>query len=192
MSEEKKHKILQLAERLGALTFGDYLLSSGEKSKYYFDGRILTLNPEGAYLIGETILEEVYDCSAEAIGGPTLGADPIVSAVILTSYLKGSFVEGFLIRSSAKDHGREQIIEGSLSGKKAESHKLRVVIVDDVCTSGGSLMHSISAVEAQGCEVVRVVVILDRLQGGSEAIRNSGYCFVPLLVASPQGSVTIA
>ena len=191
MSQESKGKILELAKNLEALVFGDFTLSSGQKSTYYFDGRILTLSPAGSYLVGEAILEEVYHYGAEEIGGPTLGADPIVSAVVLTSHLKGSPINGFLVRSSAKGHGTEQLIEGPISRKLTNDRKPRVLIVDDVCTSGGSLFHAISVVETHGCEVVCVAVVLDRNQGGSDAIRHKGYPFVSLLEASQDGSVRI-
>ena len=191
MTQESKKTILELAKTLEALIFGDFTLSSGQKSKYYFDGRILTLSPRGSYLVGEAILEEVHNYGADEIGGPTLGADPIVSSVILTSYLKGSPINGFLIRSSSKGHGTKQLIEGPMSRKPTTERKPRVLIVDDVCTSGGSLFHAISVAETHGCEVVCVAVILDRNQGGSDAIRHRGYSFVSLLEASQEGSVTI-
>ena len=192
MSQESKKLILELAKSLKALTFGDFTLSSGQKSKYYFDGRILTLSPEGSYLVGEAILEEAFKYGADEIGGPTLGADPIVSAVILTSYLKGRPINGFLVRTSAKDHGTEQLIEGPITKIKSKEQMPKVLIVDDVCTSGSSLFHAISAAENCGCEVVCVLVILDRKQGGSEAIRKKGYSFVSLLDATDEGLVTIA
>ena len=192
MSQESKKQILELAKALEALTFGDFTLSSGQKSKYYFDGRILTLSSAGSYLVGEAILEEAYKYGAEEIGGPTLGADPIVSAVILTSHLKGRPINGFLVRSSAKGHGTEQLLEGPITRTNATEHMPKVLIVDDVCTSGGSLFHAISAAENYGCEVVCVVVILDRKQGGSEAIRKKGYFFVSLLDATDEGLVTIS
>ena len=83
-------RLLSLALERGALRYGDFTLSSGQSSKYYFDGRLLSLDPEGTYLIGKAILPILKEAGAQAIGGPTLGADPIVAAVALTSHLKGS------------------------------------------------------------------------------------------------------
>ena len=185
-------KLLALSIKLRALTYGDFILSSGQRSDYYFDGRRLTLDPEGAYTVATAFIGLLEKGKIKAIGGPTLGADPIVSAVILTSHLKGRPINGFLVRSSAKGHGTEQLLEGPITRTNAKVHRPKVLIVDDVCTSGGSLFHAISAAETYGCEVVCVVVILDRKQGGSEAIRKKGYSFVSLLDATDEGLVTIS
>ena len=179
-------RLLELAIERGALKYGEYTLSSGQRSRYYFDGRLLSLDPEGAYLIGRALLPIVKEAGAQAIGGPTLGADPIVTAVALTSHMDGSFIPAFIVRKEAKAHGTEQNVEGPLA------HGSRVVIVDDVCTTGSSIFHAIEAVEAVGCSVVRVIALLDRRQGGSEDLKRQGYDFVCLLEATPEGDVRVA
>ena len=172
--------ILKAAERLGALQFGDFTLTSGAKGTYYFDGRLLTLDPEGATLVARAFLPMLMDCGAEAIAGPTLGADPIVAAVAMSSHLQGHPIPGLIIRMKAKEHGMGRLIEGPLvKGSK-------VAVVDDACTRGGSLLHAIDAVEGAGCSVVKVLCILDRLEGGSAEIRHRGYDFASLL--QPDGS----
>ena len=178
-------RLLRLALEKGALRYGDFTLSSGQKSKYYFDGRLLSLDPEGAYLIGEAILPILKEAGAQAIGGPTLGADPIVAAVALTSHLKGSSIPAFIVRKEAKSHGTGQLVEGPLAPGS------RVTIVDDTCTTGASLFHAIEAAEAAGCTVVKVVAILDRHQGGSEELGRRGYDFVSLLASTPGGEVGV-
>ena len=152
-------RLLQLALERGALKYGDFTLSSGQRSKYYFDGRLLSLDPEGAYLIGKAILPILEEAGAHAIGGPTLGADPIVAAVALTSHLLGGSTPAFIVRKDAKSHGTGQLVEGPLAPGS------RVAIVDDTCTTGASLFHAIEAAEAAGCTVVKVIAILDRHQG---------------------------
>jgi orotate phosphoribosyltransferase len=178
-------RLLDLALEKGALKYGDFTLSSGKKSSYYFDGRLLSLDPEGAHLIGEALLPLVKQSGAQAIGGPTLGADPIVAAVALTSHLAGNGVPGFIVRKEAKAHGTGQGIEGPLApGSK-------VAIVDDTCTTGGSLFQAIEAAEAVGCTVVKVIALLDRREGGTEALASRGYDFTALLAANPQGEIEV-
>jgi len=198
----RRVRILARAQELGALTFGDYTLSSGQKSKYYFDGRLLSLDPEGSFLLGREILSLVRSYGAEAIGGPTIGADPLVSAVVLTSYLRtvsgqdgemfyshGEPLRGFLVRPEMKAHGTGKVIEGPLCSSLESGASPRVVIVDDTCSTGGSLFHAIDTVEANGCIVVAVVAVLDRHQGGSDRVLEKGYPFSPLLEADSLGAV---
>ena len=182
---EAAERLLELAIERGALKYGDFTLSSGRKSRYYFDGRLLSLDPEGAYLIGKAMLPILKEVGAQGIGGPTLGADPIVAAVAMASHLDGGSVPGFIVRVQAKQHGTEQRVEGPLAPGS------RVAIVDDVCTTGASLFHAIDAAESAGCSVVKVVAILDRRQGGSDELRSRGYEFVSLLEATPEGEVRV-
>ena len=179
-------EILQLALELGALKYGDFILSSGQRTTYYFDGRVLSLHPRGAHLICEALLPIVKACGAEAIGGPTLGADPIVAAVALASHLEGAPVPAFIVRKYIKPHGTEQTLEGPLVPG------CRVAIVDDVCTTGSSLFYAIAAAEDVGCSVVKVICVLDRRQGGSDEMKSRGYDFVSLLEANPDGNVRVA
>ena len=179
-------RLLDRALEVGALKFGEFVLSSGKKSSYYFDGRLLTLDAEGAYLVGKVLLPLVREAGAKAIGGPTLGGDPIVAAVALTSHLEDQPVKAFIVRKEAKGHGMGRMIEGPLE-KGAP-----VAIVDDTCTTGGSLFHAIAAAEAFGCEVVKVIALLDRHEGGSEEMRRRGYDFTAIMEATPDGQVRVA
>ena len=183
MSKSEAAAILDLAKQLGALSFGEFKLSAGATSPYYFDGRLITLDPAGAHAIAKALLPVLADCKAEAIAGPTLGADPIVSAVAVMSHLEGRPIIGAIVRKEAKAHGGGRLIEGPL--KKGA----RVAVVDDTCTSGASLFHAIEAVEAAGCRVVKVMVILDRQEGGSDEIRRRGYDFFALLQANEQRDI---
>ena len=178
-------QLLRVAVDRGALKYGDFTLTSGKKSSYYFDGRLLSLDPEGADLIARALLPIVRESRADAVGGLTLGADPIVAAVALASYREGRRVPGFIVRKEAKAHGTAQAIEGPLPPG------CRVVIVDDTCTTGGSLLHAIAAAEAAGCTVVKVVALLDRREGGSDELRRRGYDFVALMAASPDGKIEV-
>ena len=179
-------RLLDVALDRGALKYGDFTLTSGKKSSYYFDGRLLSLDPEGAQLIAGALLPMLLDAKVDAVGGLTLGADPIVSAIALSSHLAGERIPGFIVRKEAKAHGTGQRIEGPLQPGS------RVAIIDDVCTTGGSLFHAIEAAESAGCTVVKVAAVLDRNEGGSEELRRRGYDFVALLAANPDGTIGVA
>ena len=176
-------EMLELGKERGALTFGDYILSSGQRSSYYFDGRRLTLDPRGAYLSGMAFLQMLSGCDVDAIGGPTLGADPIVTSVALVGGLEGRPINAFIVRKEGKQHGMGNLIEGPLEPNS------RVAIVDDACSTGASLLHAVDAAEAGGHKVVVVLAILDRHQGGSEEFRRRGYDFRCLLEATPEGKI---
>jgi orotate phosphoribosyltransferase len=178
-------QLLQVAVERGALKYGNFTLTSGRKSSYYFDGRLLSLDPEGADLIARALLPILRESRADAVGGLTLGADPIVAAVALASYREGRRVPGFIVRKEAKSHGTTQAIEGPLPTG------CRVAIVDDTCTTGGSLLHAIAAAEAAGCTVVKVIALLDRREGGGDELRRRGYDFVALMAASPDGKIEV-
>jgi orotate phosphoribosyltransferase len=178
-------RLLQVALERGALKYGEFTLSSGKKGSYYFDGRLLSLDPEGAHLIGKALLPRLREAGVQAVGGPTVGADPIVAAVALTSYLEGTPISAFIVRKEAKEHGTMQLIEGPLELGS------RVAIVDDVCTTGSSLLQAIHAAEAVGCAVVKVMALLDRREGGAEELRKRGYDFAALMAANPKGKVEV-
>ena len=177
--------LLEVALARGALKYGDFTLTSGKSSKYYFDGRLLSLDPEGSLLIAEALLPVLRRAEVEAVGGLTLGADPIVSAIAMASGLRGKGIPGFIVRKEAKAHGTGQSIEGPLRSGS------RVAIVDDVCTTGGSLFQAIEAAEAASCCVVKVAAVLDRREGGSEELRRQGYDFQALLEANLEGTIEV-
>ena len=186
MSDEMARKVLQISEEVGALKYGEFTLSSGAKSTYYFDGRLVSLHPEGSYWLGRAFLSAIQGEEVTAVGGPAMAAIPIATAVALTSRIEGTPVHAFFVRPEAKGHGTGQQVEGGLQSGS------RVLIIDDVCTSGGSLITAIEAVEAAGCSVARVMVVLDRHQGGGEELRRRGYDFRALLEPAPDGSVRVA
>ncbi len=146
-----------------------FKLVSGRMSNYYFNCKAVTLNPEGMYLIGNIIFGMIRDSGARGIGGLTLGADPIADAVAYTSYLKNSPVEAFVVRKTAKSHGTMQWIEGDVASGD------RVVIVDDVITTGKSTIEAITRAKEAGLDIVRVIALVDRQEGGRENIEDLGY-----------------
>jgi len=158
-----------------AILKGRFKLSSGGESEYYIDGRLITLDPEGAYLLAKIILGLLKGEKVDAIGGLTIGGDPIIASVVAISYIEGSPISGFIVRKEAKEYGTRKLIEGP-SLKKG----FRVVIVDDVVTTGNSIFQAIRAVEKEGCKVVRVIALVDRLEGAKERLRENGYPFTPI------------
>ena len=162
-----------------AVLHGDFTLASGAKSTYYFDGRRVTHDPEGATLVGTLMQELVHESGAEAIGGPTSAANAIITAVQVLSFQKKQPINGFYVRSEEKAHGTQQMIEGNLPDRP----QAPVAVVDDTMTTGGSLERAIEAVEAKGCKVVLVGVVVDRQQGGAARLKAKGYNVKALLVA---------
>ena len=122
----------------------------------------------GAYLIGQVLYEHTQDLAFDAIGGLAAGAIPLATAAVIAYHLNGRAVEGFWVRNEVKDHGTKKLVEGNV---KADS---RVVILEDVVTRGRSALKAIDAVREAGCEVVRVLTLVDRLQGGEQLFRDKG------------------
>jgi orotate phosphoribosyltransferase len=148
------------------------VLASGRASDFYFDGKQTTLHPEGGYLTGKLFFESIKDVEGvEGVGGLTLGADPIATATSVVSYLEGKPIPGFIIRKEPKGHGTGAWLEGRKNLKPGA----RVVIVEDVVTSGGSSIKAIKRAEEEGLTVLGVVTLVDREEGGRENIEKEGY-----------------
>ena len=179
-------QLLRVAVRTGALAFGEFRLTSGKLATYYFDGRKVTLDPEGCHLAASALLPMVLQSGARAVAGPTLGADPMVAGIAMLSHQKGTPVPAMIVRKEAKSHGMGRQIEGPVTGE------LPVAVVDDTCATGGSLIQAIEAIEADGGTVVKVLCILDRHEEGSEEIRRRGYDFASLLTVDEAGNVVPA
>jgi len=151
-----------------------FLLNSGLKSNYYINGKLATSDPEGLFCAARLILEEVLKCGVEAVGGPTLGADALVSGVAVLSLLLGCPTPLFIVRKEAKKHGTMSLIEGpEITGKK-------VLLVEDVITTGGSVLRAAAAVRAQGGSIVKLVALVDREQGGKAAFEKAEIPYSPI------------
>lgn len=165
LNTTKSHLLQLIKEK--ALFYQPIELSSGKKSKYYVDGKQITLSGEGAYLVAKVVLDLIKDDKIEAIGGPTIGADPILGAVISLSHLAGSPIKGFIVRKESKKHGLQKYIEGPFLKKG-----MRVVIIDDVITTGGSILRAAKAAQELGCEIVKVITLVDRLEGANQRLEQ--------------------
>ena len=154
---------------------GTFTLTSGKTSDFYVDGKQTTLDAEGAALCGRLLWRIIQDHAEplQAVGGMTLGADPLVTAVALTSYLEGRPIPAFIVRKEAKGHGTGAYLEG----KNNIAPGALVAVVEDVVTTGGTLLKVIDRVEAEGFRVGLAVTVVDREEGGAEAVAARGCAF---------------
>ncbi|MBZ0166204.1 MAG: orotate phosphoribosyltransferase [Candidatus Omnitrophica bacterium] len=177
LAEEKK-QLLDLISR-EAYFQKKITLSSGKESDYYIDARLITLQPLGAYLCARQMLDLIGNTPVDAIGGPTLGADPLIGAIGVVSLQQQRPVKNFIIRKEAKAHGMGKQIEGPVlsSGE-------RVVVIDDVATTGKAFVHSLDVLQAMGIEVVKCICVVDREEGAREAVEAKGSELAAIFKAS--------
>lgn len=180
------HERLTELFRERALKFGDFTLASGKKAKYYLDGKQITLHAEGLRLVAEGMLAKLQSVTSEpvhAVGGMVIGADPIVGGILATAAESNAHknLTGFLVRKEAKGHGTQKYVEGPLQPGQ------NVVIVEDVVTTGGSSLLAIERVKDFGANVVGVLAIIDRMEGGRQAFESAGYAFDSLLTIKDFG-----
>lgn len=176
-----KARLLELL-KTEALKKGKFILSSGKESDFYLDGRIVTMLPEGAYLTAMVILEMIKGGRITALGGPTLGADPIVGAVAALSFQDKVPLKTFIVRKAAKGHGAQRRVEGPPLAKGD-----RVVLVDDVATSGSSLAEAKGALDQLGVLVDRAIVLVDRNEGAAETLSRAGCRLEPIFTLAELG-----
>lgn len=179
MDAGQRRTLLGLMRGL-AFREGDFLLASGRRSNYYFDGRMVTLDPVGSLLIGREMVAWAREDAVSRVGGPTLGADPMVTAIALCSALDGApRVGAFIVRKEVKEHGAG----GTFAGPPPEPGD-RVALVDDALTTGGSLLRTAARVEATGAKIVAIYTLLDREEGGRARIEEAGYALRSIFVRS--------
>ena len=159
MADARERLVAELREH--ALVIGDVTLTSGATARYYVDAKRAILLPPGFRALGELVAAEVARTNATAVGGMTMGADPVACAALAA----GADVKAFFVRKEKKEHGLQRWVEGPLLEREE-----RCLIVEDVVTTGGSTIRAIDRVREEGLEIVGVVSVLDRLAGGAEAI----------------------
>lgn len=148
-----------------AFSKGKFILSSGKESSFYLDARLVTLSAAGSYLTARIMLDMISEDELDAIGGPTLGADPMVGAIASLSYQAGRPINTFIIRKQPKAHGKQQQIEGPLL-KEGDS----VVIIDDVATTGKAFVESIEVLQKMNIKIKKAICVIDRGEGAREAL----------------------
>ena len=156
-----------------------FKLASGKTSTFYFNMKPTMLDSEGAYLIASLILDQLENVEADLIGGLEMGAVPIASGVAAVSYTQGRKFPAFFVRKQAKEHGTQALVEGLAKGESMAGKK--VVVVEDVTTTGGSALKAADALRAAGAEIVSVITVVDRLDGAAETFAAAGLKFEPIL-----------
>ncbi len=154
---------------------GKFILSSGKESSFYLDARLVSLSPIGAYLTGKIMLDMIKDDGVDAIGGPTLGADPMVGAIASLSYQAKKPINTFIIRKQPKPHGKQQQVEGP-ELKEGSS----VVIIDDVATTGKAFVESIEVLQKMNIKIKKAICIIDRNEGAREALAKYNVPLTPI------------
>lgn len=177
MSETQKAKknLISLIRKL-AYKEGDFTLASGQKSTFYVDIKNLSLHPLGAKAIAENAWTQLNPKDFDGVGGPTLGADPMATAISLKALELGVELPAFIIRKEAKSHGTTKMIEGADNLKQSA----RLLILEDVVTTGGSSLKGIEVVRAAGFKVDTLLCVLDRHQGGKETLEKAKVKLVSL------------
>jgi orotate phosphoribosyltransferase len=171
LSDKDRHELAQLVQRLSVVR-GKVTLSSGDEADYYVDLRRATLHHRAAALVGRLMRELTADWDYAAVGGLTLGADPVATAMM---HAPGRPIDAFVVRKSVKTHGMQRLIEGT------EVAGQRVLVVEDTSTTGGSALTAVRAVRDAGGDVVGVATVVDRATGAAEAIKAEGVPYRSLL-----------
>lgn len=164
---DRRTRLRDIIRDHSLLQGGDFVLSSGRRSALFFDMKMTMLDPEGSALIAEAVLDLIEGEEAEFIGGIELGAVPIVAAVCAESARRRP-IRGFIVRKRKKGHGTDQLIDGHIR------EGARVIVVEDVTTTGASVMQAVEAARAMGCQVSKAITIVDRLEGAAENLAKEG------------------
>ncbi len=170
MDEVKlKEELLKLIKEK-AVVRGERTLASGKSSNFYIDGKQVTLDSQGILVTSKVMLAMLHGLHVDAIGGPTLGADPIAAGVSLLSSQTGHPIKAFIVRKDAKQHGMQKMIEGPMI-KEGD----RVVMVEDVITTGGSVLKAIQEVEKLKAKVIKIICLVDRNEGAVQTLAPYNY-----------------
>ncbi len=171
--------LLKALVREHALQFGQFTLASGKQASFYLDCRKVTLHPQGSNLIAAGMLDGMtgprFGSMPDAVGGLAIGADPITASIVVLAGQRGLPLRGFMVRKEAKTHGTGKLVEGPVSAG------MKCVIIEDVITSGGSALRAVESARDFGMEVLGIYGVIDRLEGGREAIEKEGLPLTTLL-----------
>jgi orotate phosphoribosyltransferase len=178
----KRARLIEIVKARSFQEGPEMKLASGKMSTFYFNMKPTMLDSEGAHLIADLILDQIDGVAADLIGGLEMGAVPIAASVTAVAHTRGRKLPAFFVRKQAKEHGTQSLIEG-LARNETMAGK-RVVIVEDVTTTGGSAIKAAEAIRASGATIVRVITIVDRQDGADDAFKAAGMDFKPLLTLS--------
>lgn len=178
-TSRNRARLIEIVKQRSFQSGQEVKLASGKTSTYYFNMKPTMLHPEGAHLIASLILDNLEGVHADMVGGLEMGAVPIASAVAVVSHIRGWPLAAFFVRKQAKDHGTKSLVEGLPKGETMKGKRL--VVVEDVTTTGGSALKAAEALQAEGAIIVRIVTVLDRLDGAREAFATAGFDFASIL-----------
>jgi orotate phosphoribosyltransferase len=179
---DARSRLIEIVKARSFSSGSQMRLVSGRSTTFYFDMKPTMLHPEGAELIARLILEALRGSRAELVGGLEMGAVPLATAVSVASQAAGRPLPAFFVRKQAKEHGAKKLVEGLAPGESLAGK--RVVILEDVTTTGGSAMKAIEAAKADGAIIERVISIVDRQEGAAAAFEAAGIPFTALLTAA--------
>ena len=178
-------RLIEIVTRRSFSVGTETKLVSGRSSTFYFNMKPSMLDPEGGHLIANLILHALRGSDVEYVGGLEMGAVPLAVAVAVASQIKGWPLRAFFVRKQAKEHGARQLIEGLAPGETLRGK--RVVVLEDVTTTGGSAMKAIEALKEEGASIERVITLVDRLEGAADAFKAAGMPFEAILTARDFG-----
>ena len=168
MADDAKARLIAIVRQRSFSTGSDTRLVSGRSTSFYFDMKPSMLHPEGIHLMAALVLDALEGARVDLVGGLEMGAVPLAVAVAMASHGRGRPLGAVFVRKQAKDHGTKSLVEGELKSGD------RVIIIEDVVTTGGSSLQAIAAVKALGCDVRRVFAMVDREEGGRDALAAEG------------------
>jgi len=177
-----RSRLVEVVKKRSFSTGTETKLVSGRSTTFYFNMKPTMLDPEGGYLIATLILDALEGSDVDLIGGLEMGAVPLAVAVAVSSQIKGWPLRAFFVRKQAKEHGAKKLVEGLAPGEVLEGK--RIVVLEDVTTTGGSAMKAIEALKAEGAIIDRVITVIDRLEGAADTFRAAGVPFSALLTAA--------
>ena len=177
-----RSRLVEVVKKRSFSTGTETKLVSGRSTTFYFNMKPTMLDPEGGYLIATLILDALEGSDVDLIGGLEMGAVPLAVAVAVSSQIKGWPLRAFFVRKQAKEHGAKKLVEGLAPGESLQGK--RIVVLEDVTTTGGSAMKAIEALKAEGAIIDRVITVVDRLEGAADAFRAAGVPFSALLTAA--------
>lgn len=174
-----RNRLIEIVNKRSFSTGGETKLVSGRSTTFYFNMKPTMLDPEGGHLIATLILDALEGSDVDLIGGLEMGAVPLAVAVAVSSQIKGWPLRAFFVRKQAKEHGAKKLVEGLAPGESLQGK--RIVVLEDVTTTGGSAMKAIEALKGEGAIIARVITVVDRLEGAADTFKAAGLQFSALL-----------
>jgi len=172
-------RLIEIIRERSYMSGVEIKLASGRMSNFYFNLKPTMLHPEGAYLIGQLLVDALEGVEVDAIGGLEVGAIPLAAATAAVSFARGRPLPAFFVRKAAKGHGTKDLVEGLKKGETLAGK--RIAVLEDTTTTGGSPLKAAAVVQAEGGRVVRIITVVDRQEGAAEIIKAAGFSYAPIL-----------